>query len=85
MRLVYFCSLDGSDMPQKVRKYLCQYLLDEYQDKHLGPSPSLDEDRATRKLKLEYRSQLERLYSSKVETHYTKYNVFRYEKHLFCN
>ena len=50
-------------MPQKVKKYLCQYLLDEYQDKHLGPS--LDEDRDPRKLKLEYRSQLEKLYTSK--------------------
>ena len=37
MRLVYFCSLYSSEMPEKVRKYLCQYLLDEYQDKHLRP------------------------------------------------
>jgi Ulp1 family protease len=61
--MIYFCSLEGSDIPQKVKKYLCRYLLNEYQDKHLGPS--LDEDSDTRKQKLEYHAELQKLESSK--------------------
>ena len=49
-------------MPQKVKKYLCQYLLDEYQENHLGPS--WNEDNPISEQKLAYHRQLQKLGSS---------------------